>query len=257
MCPPQAHDGTHQTFVLGLQWVFLALQPCGAPQKCCLHLFSKGDETTFLSADEPEAAQASLSMSAMFIQITWGIPADRLGCIFMAFFSQSRCRQQLKCVISHYAGTIGDVAAPSFALALHLCVRESKKWFSWKLWEFFWSFRHSIPRSYLHENTWMWVDIQGGLGKSHHGAKGWVAPISCSSNYYLNYPKIIMQSLSRLLFCDTSSVWFGAQAQECPSWLDSFQGQMAKTIKVLYLLLRSLSLACKSHTSNHKCFYCL
>lgn len=70
MCPPQAHDGTHQTFVLGLQWVFLALQPCGAPQKCCLHLFSKGDETTFLSADEPEAAQASLSMSAMFIQIT-------------------------------------------------------------------------------------------------------------------------------------------------------------------------------------------
>lgn len=140
--------------LLGHQWVFLALQPCGSPQSCCLHLFSKGDKTTFLSADEPEAAQASLSTSAMFIQITRGIPADRLGCIFMAFFSQSRCRQQLKCVIPYYTGTVGDVAAPSFALALHLCVRESTKWSGRKLGVFQTEQPLDIICRRIHECEW-------------------------------------------------------------------------------------------------------
>lgn len=56
----------------------------------------------------------------MFVQITCGVSTDRLGRFFTASLSWSMRRQQLKCVISPFPGTPGDVAAPSFALALAL-----------------------------------------------------------------------------------------------------------------------------------------
>lgn len=44
----------------------------------------------------------------------------------------------------------------------------------------------AAPWSHLHKNTWMWMGVQGGLGKAPGGAEWWVANIFFSSNYYLN-----------------------------------------------------------------------
>lgn len=117
----------------------------------------------FLSADETEGAQASLSMSAMFVQITWGVPADRLGCVFMASLSQSRCRQQLKCVISPFPGTLGDVAAPSFAPVLALMCEGEQKVVWLETIAFCWVFRQSSP---LNSFTSECVNA-GGITKRH------------------------------------------------------------------------------------------
>lgn len=189
----------------------------------------------FLSADETEGAQASLSMSAMFIQITWGVPADRLGCIFMASLSQSRCRQQPKCVISPFPGTLGDVAAPSFALVLTLMCGGEQKVVWLETIAFCWVFRQSSTLNSLTSECVNAGGITRRHGKARQGAEVWVATISFSSSYYLNYLKTIMQPLSHLLFHGTS-LW-GAEYERSnalPGWAPS-QGQIAKTNRFLHL----------------------
>lgn len=122
MSPSEAYgNGTHQNCILGHQRVVLAVQPCGGSTVVLPTLVHwRGRHDYCLSADEPEGAQASLNISAMFILIPWGVPADRLGCILMSPLRQSRCRWQLKCVISLFPSTPRDDAAPSFALTLAL-----------------------------------------------------------------------------------------------------------------------------------------
>lgn len=162
MCPPEAHsNGTHQSCISELSWICSLVV---APQKCCLILSLKGRHEYFLSADEQEGAQASLNMSHMFILITCGVPADGLGCIFMACLNQSRCRRWLKCVISPFPGTPGDVAAPSFALVLAL-MREGEQKVTWlETIAFCWVFRQSSPLTSL-----AWERTNASVNARRHG----------------------------------------------------------------------------------------
>lgn len=63
----------------------------------------------------------------------------------MASLSQSRCRRQLKRVISPFPGTLGDIAAPSFALALALTCEGDQIVIWLETITFCWVFGQSSP----------------------------------------------------------------------------------------------------------------
>lgn len=82
----------------------------------------------------------------------------------------------------------------------------------------FWSFRQSSP---LTSFAWEYINVSGNArrpGESTSWSRG-VGSISFSSNYYLNYLKIIMQSLSRL--CGRVPPLWGLEHQHrsvLPGW---------------------------------------